>query len=65
MQGVSEYSVAFLSLTPSYMCALFRKIMAFFEEDVPDTAETLLGCWSSPVEENGGHIQKFFPPRGT
>ena len=38
MQGVPEYSAAFLSLMPSYMCALFRKIMTFLEE-VPNTVE--------------------------
>ena len=62
MQGVPEYSAAFLSLTPSYMCALFRKIMTFLEEEVPDTAETLPGCWSSPARENRGRMQKFYPP---
>ena len=62
MQGVPYYSDAFLSLMPSYMCALFRKIMAFLEEEVPDTAETLPGFWSSPAGENGGRMQKFCPP---
>ena len=62
MHGVMEYSVAFLSLTPNYMCALFRKIMTFLEKEVVDTAEILLGFWSSPVEENGGHMKNFFPP---
>ena len=65
MQSVLECSAAFLSLTPSYMCALFRKIMTVLEEEVPDTVETLSGCWSSPAKENGGRMQKFFPPSGT
>ena len=64
MQGVPEYNVAFLSLKPTYMCALFTKIMTFLEEEVLDIAETLPGFWSSPAGENGGRMQKFFPPWG-
>ena len=33
--------------------------MTFLEEEVPDTAETLSGCWSLLAGENGGHMQIF------
>ena len=62
MQSVLECSAAFLSLTPNYMCAPFKKMLTFLQEEVPDVVETLLGCWSSPAGENGDHMQKFCPP---
>ena len=61
MQSVLECSVFLLILTPSYVCVLFRKILMFLEEEVPDAAETLSRCSYSPFKENGGHMQKFFP----